>query len=262
MSAQKYQGREAVLAELRDGVLWLRLDEEKRPNSDLTDLLRLVSHDPDVRVVVLTGAAEKVFCVGGGGKGAGNTMQERDAYWFNGMQLARDVIIAALECEKPIVGRINGHAVGKGCSIALCCDVTVMAEEAKIGDTHVKVGLTAGDGGSLLWPYIVGPLLAKRYLLTGDLLTGKEAERIGLVTESVPRAEIDARTEYWVGRLMEGAPAAITMTKRAISAWVRKEAADHMDMSLGLETLTFMTEDHREGSAALVERRVPNFKGR
>jgi enoyl-CoA hydratase len=82
------------------------------------------------------------------------------------------------------------------------------------------------------------------------------------VTESVPRAEIDARTEYWVGRLLEGSPAAITMTKRAISAWVRKEAADHMDMSLGLETLTFMTQDHREGAAALVERRVPKFSGR
>jgi len=262
MSAQKYQGREAIYAELRGHALWLKMDEEKRPNRDLADLLRLASIDDAVRVVVLTGAAEKAFCVGGGGKGAGETMEERDAYWFGGMQLARDMIIAALDCEKPIVGRINGHAIGKGCSIALCCDVTVMAEEAKIGDTHVKVGLAAGDGGSLLWPYIVGPLLARRYLLTGDLLTGKEAERIGLVTESVPRAEIDARTEYWVGRLLEGSPAAITMTKRAISAWVRKEAADHMDMSLGLETLTFMTQDHREGAAALGERRAPKFSGR
>jgi enoyl-CoA hydratase len=221
-----------------------------------------VNSDPDVRVVVLTGAAEKVFCVGGGGKGAGETMEARDAYWFGGMQLARDVIIAALDCEKPIVGRVNGHAVGKGCSLALCCDVTVMAEEAKIGDTHVKIGLAAGDGGSLLWPYLVGPLLSRRYLLTGDLLTGREAERIGLVTETVPRAQIDERTDYWVGRLMEGSPAAVTMTKRALSAWVRKQAAEHMDMSLGLETLTFMTQDHREGSAALVQGRPPKFSGR
>jgi enoyl-CoA hydratase len=262
MSADKYMGREAVIAERRGAALWLKIDEEKRPNGDLTDLLRLVSNDPDVRVVVLTGAAEKVFCVGGGGKGADGSVEEREAYWFGGMQLARDVILAALDCEKPIVGRINGHAVGKGCSIALCCDVTVMAEEAKIGDTHVKVGLAAGDGGSLLWPYIVGPLLARRYLLTGDLLTGKQAEQIGLVTESVPRAEIDERTEYWVGRLMEGAPAAITMTKRALSAWVRKQAVEHMDMSLGLETLTFMTQDQREGVAALREKRTPKFSGR
>lgn len=262
MSAYTYEGFEAITVERRGPVLWLSMAKDKRPNADLTHIFRQVNCDPDVRVVVLTGASEKVFCVGGGGKGAWATPEEREAYWYGGMQLARDVIIAALECEKPIVGRVNGHAVGKGCSLALCCDVTVMAQEAKIGDTHVKVGLAAGDGGSLLWPYLVGPLLSRRYLLTGDLLTGKEAERIGLVTESVPRAEIDARTDYWTGRLMEGSPAAVTMTKRALTAWVRKQAAEHLDMSLGLETLTFMTEDQREGAAALVEGRAPNFIGR
>ncbi|SFF96256.1 enoyl-CoA hydratase [Novosphingobium sp. CF614] len=262
MSAQKYEGLDAIAVERRGAVLWLAMRRDHRPNADLTRIFREVNSDPDVRVVVLTGEAEKVFCVGGGGKGTWATPEERDAYWFGGMQLARDVIVAALDCEKPIVGRINGHAVGKGCSLALCCDVTVMAEEAKIGDTHVKIGLAAGDGGSLLWPYFVGPLLSRRYLLTGDLLTGKEAERIGLVTESVPRAEIDARTDYWTGRLMEGSPAAVTMTKRALSAWVRKQAAEHLDMSLGLETLTFMTEDHREGAAALTEGRPARFTGR
>jgi len=257
-----YEGLDSLHIERRGEVLWVRMDKEKRPNSDLARVFREVNGDTDTRVVVLTGAAEKAFCVGGGGAGSWNTEAEHNAYWFGGMQLARDLIISALDCEKPIVGRINGHAIGKGCSIALCCDVTVMAEEAKIGDTHVKVGLACGDGGSLLWPYIVGPLLARRYLLTGDLLTGREAERIGLVTEAVPRAEIDARTDYWVGRLMEGSPAAVTLTKRALSAWVRKEAAEHMDMSLGLETLTFLTEDHREGAAALVDGRTPRFSGR
>ena len=262
MSAQKYEGFEAIAVERHGPVLWLRMAKDERPNSELTRIFREVNGDPDVRVVVLTGASEKVFCVGGGGKGSWTTPEQREAYWFGGMQLARDVVLAALDCEKPIVGRINGHAVGKGCSLALCCDVTVMAEEAKIGDTHVKIGLAAGDGGSLLWPYLVGPLLSRRYLLTGDLLTGKEAERIGLVTESVPRADIDARTDYWVGRLMEGSPAAVTMTKRALSAWVRRQAVEHLDMSLGLETLTFMTEDHREGAAALGEKRPPKFAGR
>jgi len=262
MSAQRYQGLEAIVVERRGPVLWLAMPKDKRPNADLTQIFREVNSDPDVRVVVLTGEAEKVFCVGGGGKGSWDTTAERDAYWYGGMQLARDVIIAMLECDKPIVGRINGHAVGKGSSLALCCDVTVMAEEAKIGDTHVKVGLAAGDGGSLLWPWIVGPLLARRYLLTGDLLTGREAERIGLVSECVPRAEIDARTDYWTGRLMEGSPSAVTMTKRAMSAWVRRQAAEHLDMSLGLETLTFMTADHREGAAALGEGRPPKFTGR
>jgi enoyl-CoA hydratase len=257
-----YEGLDAVTVERRGAVLWVRMDPAKSPNTDLIRVYRQANLDPDVRVVVLTGASEKVFCVGGGGGTAPKTEAERNAYWYRGMQGAKDVILSALDCEKPIVGRINGHAVGKGCSLALCCDITVMADEAKIGDTHVKVGLAAGDGGSLLWPYIVGPLLAKRFLLTGDLLTGKEAERIGLVTESLPRAELDARTEYWVGRLLEGSPQSIMMTKRAVSALIRRQATEHMDMSLGLETLTFLTEDHREGAAALVEKRAPKFFGR
>jgi enoyl-CoA hydratase len=262
MSAQKYQGLDVVTVERRGAVLWVRMPKEDSPNFDLARIFREANSDPDVRVVVLTGASEKVFCVGGGGSRVFETPEAREAYWFAGMQGARDVIIAALDCEKPVVGRINGHAVGKGCSLALCCDITIMAQEAKIGDTHVKIGLAAGDGGSLLWPYLVGPLLSRRYLLTGDLLTGSEAEQIGLVTEAVPRAEIDARTDYWAGRLMEGSPSAVTMTKRALGAWVRKQAAEHLDMSLGLETLTFMTTDHREGAAALVEGRAPRFTGR
>jgi enoyl-CoA hydratase len=257
-----YDGLDGVMVERRGAVLWVSMDKSKRPNADLTRVFRAANDDAETRVIVLTGASEKVFCVGGGGENAGETEAERHAYWYRGMQSARDVIIAALECEKPIVGRINGHAVGKGCSFALCCDITVMAEEAKIGDTHVKVGLACGDGGSLLWPYIVGPLLSRRFLLTGDLLTGREAADIGLVTEAVPRAEIDARTDYWTGRLMEGSPSAVTMTKRALSAFIRREASTHLDMALGLETLTFMTEDHREGALALAAKREPKFSGR
>jgi enoyl-CoA hydratase len=179
------------------------------------------------------------------------------------MREARDVIVNALDCSKPIIGRINGHAVGKGCSIALCCDITIAADEAKIGDTHVKVGLTAGDGGSLLWPHLVGMVKAKRYLLSGDLLSGKEAAEIGLVTESTPRAEIDERVAVWVDKLTKAAaPAAVSYTKRALNAALRQNATAHMDMSLGMETLSFMTEDHREGAAALVEKRTPKFTGR
>lgn len=253
---------EWLTVEKRGGALWVRMDEASDLSQELTQVFRSAHCDPEIRVVVLTGAKERAFCVGGGGVATPQDETSRKAYWIQAMRRARDVVLSALDCDKPIVGRINGHAVGKGCSLALCCDITVMVEDAKIGDSHVKVGLAAGDGGSLLWPDLVGLMRARRHLLTGDLLTGREAAAIGLVTEAVPRAELDARTEHWVERLAQAAPAALAMTKRALNAAMRRQATAHMDMSLGFETLSFMTQDHLEGAAALREKREPIFTGR
>jgi enoyl-CoA hydratase len=255
---------ESLAIELRDGgALWVHMTDGPTLDADLAQLYGRVSNAPEVRVVVLTGAKEKAFCVGGGGATVPTEAQARNAYWVNGMREAREVIFSALDCNKPVIGRINGHAVGKGCSIALCCDITVMVEDSKIGDTHVKVGLTCGDGGSLLWPYLVGMVTARRFLLTGDLLTGREAASIGLVTEATPRAELDDRIAVWIEKLTRSAaPTAVALTKRALNSAIRQQATAHMDMSLGMETLSFLTEDHREGAAALVEKRTPKFTGR
>jgi enoyl-CoA hydratase len=253
---------EAVLVEQKDGVLWAKMTEGAHLDEELIRLFWEAKRDPQVRVVVLTGSQERAFCVGAGGANAPQDDAGRNAYWVNGMRVMRDLVLTALDCDKPVIGRINGHAVGKGCSIALCCDITVAVEDAKIGDTHVKVGLAAGDGGSLLWPHLVGMARAKRFLFTGDLLTGREAEAIGLVTEAVPRSRLDERTGYWVDRMLQAAPAAITLTKRALNSAIRQQAAIHMDMSLGMETLSFLTEDYREGIAALTGKRDAKFVGR
>jgi len=253
---------EAVHVEQTDGVLWAKMTESAHLDEELIRLFWEAKRDPTVRVVVLTGAQEKAFCVGAGGANAPQDDTARHAYWVNGMRVMRDLVLTALDCDKPVIGRINGHAVGKGCSIALCCDITVAVEDAKIGDTHVKIGLAAGDGGSLLWPHLVGMARAKRFLFTGDLMTGREAEAIGLVTEAVPRARLDERTRYWADRMLHAAPAAVTLTKRALNAAIRQQAAIHMDMSLGMETLSFLTEDYREGITALTEKRAAKFLGR
>jgi enoyl-CoA hydratase len=246
--------------ERRAEALWVRIGNQ-HGNEDLAAVFREANLDAEVCVVVLTGADEKVFCVGGGGSAAPTDEVGRNAYWFRQMRAARDVILSVLDCDKPIIGRINGHAIGRGCSLALCCDITIIAEEAKIGDTHVKVGLAAGDGGSLLWPNLVGLMASKRFLLTGDLLTGREAADIGLFTEVAPRAELDDRTAHWIAKLGQGSPPAVALTKRALNASLRQQAVAHMDLSLGLETLSYLTEDYREGVLALGQKRQPNFKG-
>ncbi|MBV9511167.1 MAG: enoyl-CoA hydratase/isomerase family protein, partial [Caulobacteraceae bacterium] len=135
-------------------------------HDQLPRLFRDVAQDPKVRAVVLTGAGDRAFSAGGDIR----AMQEgldRPEGWINNMPGSRDIILSILECDRPVIARINGHAIGLGASIALACDITVMLDTGKIGDTHVKVGLVAGDGGSLIWPHLIGLQKAKRYLLTG-----------------------------------------------------------------------------------------------
>jgi enoyl-CoA hydratase len=210
--------------------------------------------------VVLTGTGDRGFSAGGDINRMAEGLDDH-ARWCASMPEAREIVLNILECDKPVIGRINGHAIGLGASIALCCDLTVMVEDAKIGDTHVKVGLVAGDGGSLLWPYLVGWMQAKRYLLTGDLLTGKQAAEIGLVTFAVPPEELDGTVNHWADRFANGPTRAISLTKRSLNMAIRQQAQVFMDAQLGLETMSHLSHDHREAVTAFRDKREPQFTG-
>src|ERR1700749_2208113 len=148
-----------------------------------------------VNVVVLTGAGE-FFSVGGDVKAmserpGGDVLEEGEVH---DPMISRRGVTRQLELDKPIIAAINGDAIGLAATHALLSDITVMAEDARIGDTHVsRVGLVAGDGGTVIWPLLVGINKAKEYLIRGTLLKGKEAERIGLVNHVVPRADVLAK---------------------------------------------------------------------
>ena len=101
----------------------------------------------------------------------------------------KSIVWNMLDVHLPIVCAVTGHAMGLGASIALLADLTVMSETARLGDPHVKVGIVAGDGGTVAWPLAVGPQLAKRYLLTGDPVTATDAVSMGLIVETAPNPE-------------------------------------------------------------------------
>ena len=103
--------------------------------------------------------------------------------------------LTLIDCEKPIVAKVNGHAVGLGVSMALLSDVSFAAESAKIADPHVRIGLVPGNGGALIWPQLIGYARAKEYLLTGDAITARDAAAIGLINHVVPDAELDTAVE-------------------------------------------------------------------
>jgi enoyl-CoA hydratase len=252
---------------LQDKVLTITLNAPETLNaftgpmhSSMSRIWDDVNDDPDVHVVVLTGAG-RAFSAGGNVVAMQQKIDDPEA-WEAGMPEARRIVFRMLECDKPIIARVNGHAVGLGATIALLCDIIIAAEHARIGDPHVNVGLVAGDGGALIWPQLVGFARAKEYLFTGDLLTAAEAERIGLITHVVPADQLDEKVYGLARRLAGGALRSIRWTKQAVNLPLRQLAHSIMDLSLSLETRSNLTRDHQEAVSAFARKRRPNFTGR
>ena len=140
------------------------------------------------------------------------------------------------------------------------CDVTFVADHAKISDPHVKVGLCAGDGGAVIWPQLIGYARAKEYLLTGKAIPAVEAARIGLVNYAVPLDELDARVNEFVQELLNGATSAIRSTKAAINVTLKQLATASMETSTALERLSNRSPEHRLAINAMLEKQAPVFR--
>ncbi len=262
-----YDGYATLRFERHGDVLQVTIDNPRSDINAVDDVLhaelarvfRELKRERDARAVLLTGS-KKAFSAGG------------DFAWFPTLDSverledlrldARQLIWDLVDVELPVVAALNGPAVGLGASIALLCDVIVMADTAVVADPHVRIGIVAGDGGAAIWPLLLGPARAKQYLLSGDSVAAAEAERIGLVNEVVPVAEVLERGRWWAGRLAAGAPLAVRATKIAVNAQVKRALLDSFDLSTAMELTTFLSEDHREALAAMREKRPPEFRGR
>ena len=157
---------------------------------ELTQIWPVLDADESVRVVVVTGAGERAFSAGGDlewiSEMVGNASKVQTV-----LREAGDIVLNMLACEKPIISAINGVAVGAGLAVAMMADISIMAEEARLTDGHVRLGVSAGDHAVILWPLLCGMAKAKYYLMTADFLDGKEAERIGLVSPLRPARAVD-----------------------------------------------------------------------
>jgi enoyl-CoA hydratase len=224
---------------------------------ELTQIWPVLDADDDVRVVVVTGAGERAFSAGGDlewiSEMVGNASKVQSV-----LREAGDIVFNMMAFEKPVISAINGVAVGAGLAVAMMADISIMAEEARITDGHVRLGVSAGDHAVILWPLLCGMAKAKYYLMTADFLSGKEAERIGLVSLCVPRAQLMEKALATADKLATGAQQAIRYTKRSLNNWMRI-SQPAFDASLALEMLCFLGDDAKEGVAALKEKREPRF---
>ena len=263
-----YDKYETIQIDVSDGVATCTLNRPEALNAvtrqmhrELESLFGQLGGDRDVRAIVITGAG-RAFCAGGDVKEMGGDSDpgDRPAGIFDSG--ARQLVTNLLSIQQPIIAAVNGVAVGLGATLALLCDVVFMAESARIGDTHVSIGLVPGDGGAVIWPLLVGPARAKEYLMTGDLIPAPEAERIGLVNHVVADDKVLDDALAFAGRLADGPTMAIRFTKLSIQRTILQQALQSMDIGLALETITGTSHDYKEATTAWSEKRTPKFKGR
>jgi enoyl-CoA hydratase len=262
-----HTGYEQLLIERRGAVLRVTLNAPDKLNaidiameSELLRLFQDLRRDRATRVVVLTGAG-RAFSAGGDLQHnlrlLGDLAMIRQEF-----DLARRFVNTLLDVEQLLIARIHGDAVGLGATLALLCDLTVMAETARIGDPHVRVGLVAGDGGAVAWPLLVGYARARRYLLGGELIGAGEAERIGLVSHCVAPAELDATVERWAERWAQGPRHALQGTKATLNLGLKAQATQVLDAGLAYEMVSLQASDHREAIEAFIAKRAPQFDPR
>ena len=228
----------------------------------IEEFFGMVPFDRNVNAVLITGAG-RAFSAGGDVKAMGDraTGKATELDPGNLLRGPKRLVQNMVNCEVPVIAAINGPAIGLGATIALLADVTFIAETAKIGDTHVKIGITAGDGGALIWPYLVGPHRAKELLMSGRLIDGVEAARIGLVNHCVPAANLMKEATAYAQELADGATLAIRWTKISVNKQLWHGLNMIMDFCLISEQLAMNSQDHKEATTAFREKRAPVFKG-
>lgn len=257
---------DTVLYAVTDGILTLTLNRpevynafNERMKQEVQDALREAEKDAAVRCVVIRGAGEKAFCSGQDLKenaGLKRSLKESLQKSYNPM------IRRIRTMEKPVVGMINGVAAGAGCSLALACDMRVMASTAKLIEVFVRIALVPDSGSHWFLPRLAGMARAFEYAATGRDIGAEEALRVGLVNAVAEPAALERETMALAASLAKGPTRTIGLIKRTLN----KAAVSDLDTLLAYEAqiqqIAAQTEDHREGVAAFLEKRPPLFQGR
>jgi enoyl-CoA hydratase/carnithine racemase len=245
----------------------LTLDRPDQRNSMTPELLDAfaaasarVRADTAARCIVITGSGSS-FSAGADLK-ASLQRTEGDRPPHERSLAMYEPFLSLLEVQVPLIGALNGHAIGGGFGLALCCDLRIGAQDAKYGANFVRLGLSPGMAISYLLPRLIGAARASELLLTGRLVDGREAERLGILNRAVPAAEVLPEAMALAREIAAAAPRAVRATKCALRRGLDLAARDAARFDAYAQAETLATEDAREGIAALLEKRTPRFTGR
>lgn len=260
------RGYETILLEKSDRIAKVTMNRPKVMNAmnptaleELRAAFTEVRRDPGIRGAILTGAGDKSFAAGADlSSVAQQTALEAQEFMHAGKTLL--TMIESL--GKPVIAAVNGYALGGGLEIAMACTFRIAAEEARFGQPEVRWGIMPGWGGTQRLPRLVGPGRAQQIILTGGFIDAQEAHRIGLVNEVVPRSDLLARTEKILAQIVANAPLAVEYSVEAVLKGLDSPLADGLALESALNAVCMASEDRKEGAAAFVEKRAPQFRGR
>jgi len=232
----------------------------------LSEAVQRLAADPKVRLVVLTGAGG-AFCAGGdvkgfaaGGAPGAPTASQEDR--IHGLRASMEVARWLHDMPKPTMAVIGGPAAGAGLSMALACDLRIAADDAKLTTAFSKVGLAGDYGGSYFLTQLVGTAKARELYFTADVISGAEAQRLGIVHKSVPRAELEAAAKAWANHIAGLPTIALGYMKKNLNAAEHATLPEVLDLEAQHMVRTFQTEDHKAAAQAFVNKTAPVFHGR
>lgn len=255
-----------ILSEIKDRVLYVTINHESKLNAlnkatlaELAHVVAFAAGDEGIRAVLLTGAGEKAFV-------AGADISEFSAFNVEeGMLLARDgqanVFDAIENCPKPIIAAINGFALGGGLELAMACHIRIASENAKLGLPEVTLGLIPGYGGTQRLTRLVGKGKAIEMIVTADMITAEQAEKIGLVNYTVEKSQLFAKAEELLEKIKHRAPLSVAGAIRAVNA---SSSGGNSGFDVEIEEFgrCFGTADFKEGVDAFLNKRKADFKGK
>ena len=232
----------------------------------MSEALPRLAVDPAVRLVVMTGSGN-AFSAGGDVKGfARNVAGAPAAMSFDtkvtDLRARMEVARWLHEMPKPTLAVIPGAAAGAGLSVALACDLRIAADDAKLTTAFSRIGLSGDFGGSYFLNHLVGASKAREMYFSGQVISGADALRIGLVNRAVPSAQLADAARAWAAELAALPTVAVGYMKRNLNTGLRGSLSDVLDAEAQHMIRTFETEDHKGAAVAFVEKRAPSFKGR
>ena len=227
--------------------------------SELEDVFHSIKNNPEIFVVVITGSGEKAF-VAGADIGELNKLEVISAKDFSekGNRVYRQIETL----DKPVIAAVNGFALGGGCELALACHIRIASENAKFGQPEVNLGIIPGYGGTQRLARVVNSARALEMILTGDMVSAEEALRIGLVNKVYPQSDLVTKTLELAAKISSKGQQAIRFALKAVKATDNISLTEGLAYEASLFALTCGTEDFKEGTAAFLEKRKPDFKHR